>query len=233
VSRRYREIWYSLAAIAAITALYVLAYRQAGTFPVASSLVGHGIGIVGFILMLMTATLYTVRKRMTDARWGSMAAWLRFHMVTGLVGPYMVFLHTSMRFWGLAGVAMLLTVVVVTSGLIGRYLYTAVPRTVEDGVSDAVVLDRLLARYSTRQTAAAGAPTTSSVHAVGGSPEASGPPTTADASLERSRMMRIDRLVARRKALSIWRSIHLPLTWALFVTAFVHMVGALYYELGR
>jgi cytochrome b561 len=64
---------------------------------------------------------------MTDARWGSMAGWLRFHMVTGLVGPYMVLLHTAMRFNGLAGVAMLLTVVAVISGLIGRYLYTTAP----------------------------------------------------------------------------------------------------------
>jgi hypothetical protein len=171
LSRHYREIWYSLAAIVVITALYLLAYRQAGRLPVASGLVGHGIGVVGLILMLMTAILYTIRKRLTDTRWGSMAAWLRFHMVTGLVGPYMVLLHTSMRFRGLAGVAMLLTVVVVISGLVGRYIYTAVPRVIE------------------RE--------------------------------------------ARRGALAIWRSIHLPLTWALFVTALVHMVGALYYVMGR
>jgi hypothetical protein len=232
LSRRYGEIWYSLVAIVAVTALYALAYRRAGTLPVASSLVGHGIGVVGFILMLMTATLYTVRKRVTDARWGSMAAWLRFHMVTGLVGPYMVLLHTSMRFWGLAGVAMLLTVVVVISGLIGRYLYTAVPRTVGGLGWDSAALDRLLARYAPRQPAAVDAPM-SSARGVGASPEASGPAATPDASLERARSVRLDRLAARRKALSIWRSIHLPLTWALFVTAFLHMVGALYYELGR
>ena len=39
-----------------MTALYAFAYVQAGAFPAASSLIGHGIGIVGFILMLMTAT---------------------------------------------------------------------------------------------------------------------------------------------------------------------------------
>ena len=60
--------------------------------------------------MLMTATLYSLRKLRTDASWGSTAAWLRFHMVTGLVGPYMVLLHTAMRFHGLAGLTMLLTV---------------------------------------------------------------------------------------------------------------------------
>lgn len=126
--RGYREVWYGLAAIAAITALYAVAYWQAGAFPAAYGLVGHGIGIAGFVLMLMSETLYSIRKQRTDARWGSMASWLRFHIFTGLVGPYMVFLHTSMRFQGVAGAAMLLTVVVVGSGVVGRYIYTAVPR---------------------------------------------------------------------------------------------------------
>ena len=49
-------------------------------------------------------------------------------MVTGLVGPYMVLLHTAMKFNGFAGLTMLLTVVVVVSGVVGRYLYTRVPR---------------------------------------------------------------------------------------------------------
>ena len=102
--------------------------RRRAHFPTASSRVGHGIGIAGFVLMLMTATLYSLRKLRTDASWGSTASWLRFHMVTGLVGPYMVLLHTAMRFHGLAGLTMLLTVLVVASGLVGRFLYTRVPR---------------------------------------------------------------------------------------------------------
>jgi hypothetical protein len=144
--------------------------------------VGHGIGILGLILMLMTETLYSIRKLLTDARWGSMASWLRFHMLTGLVGPYMVLLHTSMRFQGLAGVAMLLTVVVVVSGVVGRYIYTRVPRETEEagGVTDARAEDP-------------------------------------------------DRLARQRGALATWHSVHVPLTWALFVTAFVHMAGAVYY----
>jgi hypothetical protein len=132
VPSRRRELWYALAAIFLSTAIYVVAYRQAGAFPKASSLVGHGIGIVGFVLMLMTQTLYSIRKRVADARWGSMASWLRFHIVTGLVGPYMVLLHTAMRFRGLAGLTMLLTVVVVASGVVGRYVYTSVPRAIDD-----------------------------------------------------------------------------------------------------
>ena len=144
------ELAYALAAIVAVTALYGVAYSQASAFPTASSLIGHGIGIAGFILMLMTATLYSLRKLRTDARWGSTAAWLKFHMVTGLVGPYMVLLHTAMKFNGLAGLAMLLTVVVVVSGVVGRYLYTRVPRTAEGtaaaGDADLELRGRLVKR---------------------------------------------------------------------------------------
>lgn len=128
---RRRELWFALAAIVVSTAVYLVAYWQAGAFPRASGLVGHGIGIAGFVLMLMTETLYSIRKQVADARWGSMASWLRFHIVTGLVGPYMVLLHTAMRFRGLAGLTMLLTIIVVASGVVGRYIYTAVPRAVD------------------------------------------------------------------------------------------------------
>jgi len=129
--RRNRELWYALIGAVVVSAVYGVAIAQAGAFPRASGLVGHGIGILGFVLMLMTETLYSIRKRMTDARWGSMAGWLRFHIVTGLVGSYMVLLHTAVHFRGLAGIAMLLTAVVVVSGVVGRYLYTALPRTLD------------------------------------------------------------------------------------------------------
>ena len=62
-----------------------------------------------------------------------MSEWLRFHIFTGIVGPYLVLLHTAWTFRGLAGVVMLLTILIVLSGFLGRYIYTAVPRTV-DGV---------------------------------------------------------------------------------------------------
>jgi hypothetical protein len=131
--RSNRELWYATLAVCAITLayLFVLAWQEA--VPRASEFFGHSIGVFGFILMVMTETLYSLRKRSRNARWGRMADWLDFHIFTGIVGPYLVLLHTSWKFNGLAGVLMLLTLVVVASGFIGRYLYTAVPRTA-DGV---------------------------------------------------------------------------------------------------
>jgi hypothetical protein len=70
-----------------------------------------------------------------------MSGWLQFHIFTGLVGPYLVLLHTSWKFNGLAGVVMLLTVVIVASGIIGRYIYTAVPRTRDGDAVEAAAID--------------------------------------------------------------------------------------------
>ncbi len=128
-----RELWLSFIAIVVITSIYSFVVITLGGVPAASELFGHSLGIAGFVLMLMAETLYTLRKRSRSARWGRMSTWLQFHIFSGLVGPYLVLLHTSWKFNGLAGIVMLLTVVIVGSGFLGRYIYTAVPRNA-DGI---------------------------------------------------------------------------------------------------
>lgn len=145
LQRSNRELWLSFIAILGISTAYFFVLSWFNSVPPASDFFGHVIGILGFILMLMTETLYSLRKRSRSARWGRMSAWLDFHIFTGLVGPYMVLLHSSWKFNGLAGVTMLLTVIVVASGFIGRYIYTAVPRTVDGVEVDAAELERQIA----------------------------------------------------------------------------------------
>jgi len=128
------ELWLAFFAAVLITAFYGLVMIFTREIPPASELFGHGLGILGFVLMLMTETLYSLRKRMRTVRFGRMSLWLKFHIFTGLVGPYMVLLHTSWKFNGLAGVTTLLTVVIVISGFVGRYIYTRIPRTA-DGIA--------------------------------------------------------------------------------------------------
>jgi hypothetical protein len=128
---RNKEIWLSVLAVVVITVIYVFVTWQTRLIPAAGSLFGHLIGVIGFLLMLMTETLYSLRKRSIKARWGSMAEWLRFHIFTGIVGPYLVLLHTSWKLNGLAGATLALTIIIVLSGFVGRYLYTILPRTLE------------------------------------------------------------------------------------------------------
>lgn len=97
---------------------------------------GHSLGIVGTLLMVMTELLYSVRKRTRLLNWaGPVRHWLSFHIFTGIVGPFLVLMHTGLEFRGLAGVTMLLTAVVVASGFTGRYLYTALPRSLSGVVA--------------------------------------------------------------------------------------------------
>jgi hypothetical protein len=131
--RKNRELWYSLLAVFLITGIYVFVAWQTRAIPAAGGLFGHLIGVIGFVLMLMTELLYSLRKRSRLARWGNMSEWLKFHIFTGIVGPYLVLLHTSWKLNGLAGATLALTIIIVLSGFIGRYIYTRIPRAL-DGV---------------------------------------------------------------------------------------------------
>lgn len=91
---------------------------------------GHWLGIIGTLLMVMTEILYSLRKRTRLLNWGGpVRYWLSFHIFTGIVGPFMVLMHTGLEFRGLAGVSFILTIIVAGSGFVGRYLYTALPRS--------------------------------------------------------------------------------------------------------
>ncbi len=154
---RPRELVLALLAVVAITGLYA-GYANAVAVPAASGLLGHSLGIVGFGMMLMTETLYSLRKRAMRRPRGSMRSWLQFHIFTGIVGSYLVVLHSAWSFNGLAGGLTLMTVVVVASGFIGRYIYTAVPRTADGVVIEAQELQLQLdaVRQEVAQPAPAG-----------------------------------------------------------------------------
>jgi len=144
--RGYKELWLALLAMILITGIYGLVVVTTREIPPASELFGHGMGILGFVLMLMTETLYSLRKRSRSVKWGKMSLWLQFHIFTGLVGPYMVLLHTSWKFNGLAGATTLLTIIIVFSGFIGRYIFTRIPRTV-----DGMVIEGTLSQEALKQ----------------------------------------------------------------------------------
>ena len=91
--------------------------------------VGLALGIVGLSLFLFM-WLYPLRKH---ARWlsraGSLAGWLRVHVVVGLSLPLLLAVHAGWRFDGLIGLGYLSMLIVCASGAIGRYLYVRIPRS--------------------------------------------------------------------------------------------------------
>jgi hypothetical protein len=130
-THKSRELLSALVAVLFITLIYLWMNVLLKSVPSASSFYGHSMGIVGFTLMLLTEVLYSLRKRSRLARWGPMSTWLQFHIFTGIVGPYLVLLHSSWKFNGVAGVLTLMTAIIVISGFFGRYIYTSVPRSID------------------------------------------------------------------------------------------------------
>jgi len=262
-----KELWAAFFSVLLISVVYLFAMSQLGGIPAASGIFGHGIGILGFILMLMTEILYSWRKRSRSARWGKMSNWLRFHIFTGLVGPFMVLLHSSWKFNGLAGIVLLLTVIIVLSGIMGRYIYTAVPRTADGAEIEASELARqieIVEEDLQKWTQAQPEITRTLTQALSGSSVTSGNSPGAvfgrvftEAGYRfrlwrahrklraryRTQAKELERLFQRKRALqrqvaslamarrllSLWHTIHIPIGVALFATAFVHMIGAIYY----
>ena len=212
---RNKELLLALLTVVAVTGLYAGAVQVAG-IPAASGFLGHSLGVLGFVLMLMTETLYSLRKRAIRRPWGTMRSWLQFHIFTGIVGPYLVFLHAAWAFQGLAGVLTLMTGVVVASGFIGRYIYTAVPRTAEGVIVEAQALQLQLAEARAEVGRLAQAET-----------------NLRSAQQAQRRLREVERQLGAlrwaRRLLATWHSLHIPLGIVLFVTAFVHAGAALYY----
>jgi len=89
-------------------------------------------GLLGTALFILNLT-YLLRKRLPRARaFGSLRSWMAFHVFTGLTGSALIVLHSSFMPRSSLGILALsgLGIVVVT-GLMGRYIYAHVPRSLE------------------------------------------------------------------------------------------------------
>lgn len=93
----------------------------------AGSLWGGVLAVVGSLLMLFPL-LYLFIKRIPPlkrlaTRWVPMRTWLTWHIYAGVLGPILVVLHTGHKFESALGIALTgMTLVVVVSGFVGRYL---------------------------------------------------------------------------------------------------------------
>ena len=97
-----------------------------------SGFLGHTLGILGSFLMLVGVSTYMLRKRMNIfSRIGVLKYWLEFHIFLCTLGPIFVLFHTAFKFGGLVAVSFWSMVAVVLSGIIGRYIYLQIPRTIE------------------------------------------------------------------------------------------------------
>ena len=261
-----RELEWSFVGVLIVAIAYI-AYEVLGT-PGGSDPIGHVMGIVGMTMMLMTETLYTFRKRVRWFQAGRLRSWLSFHIFTGIVGPTLVLTHSAFEFNGLAGLSMLFTVFVVGSGFVGRYLYTAIPRTragaeltlAQVGEQETEVqtqIDRFAVIRSARVQSLMSADAEHRPEAQRGTARALLSRALVDwqyrrdlarqlrrlSQAERQQMNELSRLLRRRRELerqiaslqsahrlmSAWHTVHVPMGVTLFMSAFLHVIGTLYY----
>jgi hypothetical protein len=97
-----------------------------------SGLLGHGMGILGSFFMILGVSLYMARKRYRIfSRMGFLKHWLEFHIFLCTLGPILVLFHTSFKFGGIVAISFWSMVAVFLSGIIGRFIYLQIPRSIE------------------------------------------------------------------------------------------------------
>jgi hypothetical protein len=90
--------------------------------------VGQAAGVVAFAFFVVLY-LYPLRRRIgVLAFLGSLNRWLDVHVVLGLSVCLVAAIHAAWRFRGVIGFGFWAMVAVAMSGVVGRYLYTRIPR---------------------------------------------------------------------------------------------------------
>jgi hypothetical protein len=226
MAARTGEVLMGLSTAVLATLLYAM--RRDTTDAWASSALGHGLGIAGMLLMLWAGVGYTQRKHQAQSSGMAMSTAMLLHMGAGLLGPYLVLLHSGFAFRGLAGALTLVMVLVVASGVVGRAVMTAIPREVT--AADPVRMAMLDADLARLETAIADAARTAPDDAASREPWRRELLATRHAQeLLQQQVQQPRATAAWRRLLSGWWALHVPMSAALWVLAGAHVVGALYY----
>ncbi|RAJ13967.1 hypothetical protein [Arenibacter echinorum] len=97
-----------------------------------SGIYGQGLGIIGTFLIVFGVSIYIARKRYNFlAKYIRLKYLLEFHIFLCTLGPILVLFHTAFKFGGIVSVAFWSMVAVVLSGVVGRFIYNQIPKTIE------------------------------------------------------------------------------------------------------
>ena len=97
-----------------------------------TGLYGHGYGVIGAALITIGVVAYSGRKRIRRfSGVGKITYWLEFHIFLCTLGPVLVLFHTAYKFGGLVAISFWSMVAVFLSGIIGRFIYLQIPRSIE------------------------------------------------------------------------------------------------------
>jgi hypothetical protein len=93
---------------------------------------GHGLGILGTLMILFGVSIYIARKRYNFlSKYLRLKYLLEFHIFLCSLGPVLILFHTAFKFGGIVSIGFWSMAAVVFSGILGRYIYLQIPRTIE------------------------------------------------------------------------------------------------------
>lgn len=146
--RRIASLFGAVALRAAVVGILLGAWavREGGLYTPASDL-GYWLGVAGGGLMLVLL-VYPLRKRFRVlAVLGPLKHWFRFHLVAGIAGPLIVLFHSTFHVGSFnAAIALASMLLVVASGIVGRYIYRKIHHGLYGSRATAEELKRALAQ---------------------------------------------------------------------------------------
>jgi hypothetical protein len=124
LAHRWPSVFTQIFGIAIVFTLWIGWLKRDDNGLTAVSGIGYWLGIAGSGLMLLLL-LYPLRKRVRSFRViGTVTFWFRTHMILGILGPVLILWHANFRLGSVnSSVALVTTVVVAVSGIVGRYLH--------------------------------------------------------------------------------------------------------------
>jgi hypothetical protein len=97
-----------------------------------SGVLGHGLGIIGTLMILFGVVVYIAAKRRGFlSKYIRLKYLLEFHIFLCTLGPVLILFHTAFKFGGIVSIAFWSMVAIVLSGIVGRFIYVQIPRTIE------------------------------------------------------------------------------------------------------
>lgn len=126
-------------------------YVRTGQPYTSGSELGYWLGFAGGSLMLILL-IYPLRKRFRVlAVLGPLKYWFRFHMFAGITGPVIVLFHSTFHVGSFnAAIALASMLLVVASGIVGRYLYRKIHNGLYGSRATATELQQAVAQQLER-----------------------------------------------------------------------------------
>lgn len=124
----HKYLWFKITLGTALILIVPYIIYSARTSPNGGTVVGFIYGAIGLLAILLLM-FYGIRKRSYRATYGTLQAWLSFHVYIGVLALFIIPMHAGFHFGiDIHTLAFVLMAFVVISGIVGACLYRNIPR---------------------------------------------------------------------------------------------------------